>query len=347
MDSSAFLSVPTDRMHNLECLELTNLSFDTFYAADNIRKMTVLHVHDEMSSFSYWPQLTHLILTRHVCAPIRSILNNCPNLQQLSTVVENNITLQDSVAITTAHHLTYLSVTFNCHSNPSFFRDIYFPALTSLRIHCGLGNRFASFAWNIFDQSFHDVQFFSQLHQLQTLILAYSDMDGDALLELLRLTPKLLRLVIDSDLKTYRSFLTNLVYNPDEARIQLIPMLEDLTICIDTCYASRRLEFEEEVKDIGLALVQVAISRAVSTSPGGGIGHLRKVLLCYEEYQHFTEIIGTSLPMSPATMAALGDLECKVRRFGGGQRYRFVSLRNSSQLSQHPRLIIKGYYISK
>ncbi|KAF8879668.1 hypothetical protein CPB84DRAFT_290429 [Gymnopilus junonius] len=148
------------------------------------------------------------------------------------------------------------------------------------------------FSWDDGDVV-HYQHFVRQLHHLQTLILGYTQIKGDALLDILRSTPELVNLVVDSCMVTYKSFLAGLTYNPDYEYHSILPKLESFTMYIDSEDARFYESFEEEMVGLIEVLLKMIHSRTRPLSmddsyPGNGPARLRKVLLCHDDDSAFT-----------------------------------------------------------
>ncbi|KDR80045.1 hypothetical protein GALMADRAFT_1176579 [Galerina marginata CBS 339.88] len=117
-----------------------------------------------------------------------------------------------------AARLKEFSITIDTYEDiESVLATIQFPALNHLRFcwdqHSGST---WSFDWTLPFKAAY-IHFVNQLKLLHSLTLGFQNISGDALLEILRYTPLLVDLTVDSELLSYRSFLENLTYRPESA----------------------------------------------------------------------------------------------------------------------------------
>lgn len=301
--------LPSD-IHALECLDIqldSNLDaarvVSNALKAPTLRRLQLFPDIPISQSFSC-SHLTHLsLLGKFPGTAFRPILQNFPQLERLSMTVDEDMPTAEGSVLITSHHLTALSLTFQECSNPSFFQDLYFPALNYLHISSSVGLGNYLFTWDS-GGAIHYRHFVNQLRHLQTLILGYHQIKGDALLDLLRSTPEVVNLVVDSCMVTYRSFLAGLAYIPDEGHRLMLSKLEYFTMYIDVEDSSLDQSFKEEVPGLGEALLQMVHSRThpLNTGdfsfPDNRPARLRKVSLYHDGDSSLTNVIKSPLQVS-------------------------------------------------
>ncbi|PPR06817.1 hypothetical protein CVT26_003844 [Gymnopilus dilepis] len=189
-----------------------------------------------------WAQLTHLQFdAEKPYAFYHFISRNCPLLQYLSLSLSDDAgTTVSSLSYTDVvvmHHLKNLSLTLpyesEHHLSPFAWTD--FPALDPLRL-CNSDWSAPSILmkWAL---PFSKLQkrVISQLGGLRSLSLGYQKIRYDAMIEILRQTPLLVELELDSELEDYTLFFKALTYDAEKALATLpAPRLQDLRLFVET-----------------------------------------------------------------------------------------------------------------
>ncbi|KDR76452.1 hypothetical protein GALMADRAFT_246812 [Galerina marginata CBS 339.88] len=296
------LRLPGQRLCNLEYLQLEvwqssdqSELVEHFSVVPNLRQVQLAVGRGDVTPVFRYQQLTHLYLLDHSTYQgslrLHTVLQNCPTLKRLSMLVyqlDSPWTMKGSTIV--MDHLTDLSLIFKFRPppcppiDPSIFNQKSFPVLNYLQLACQ-GH------WPIFSgatqDDAHRAHFLSQLCLLRTLVLTRQSISGDELLKLLNSTPLLIKLSVQSDLKTYFSFFDGLTYCPSKANLKqsCIPKLEEFAIYVNTAKSSRDDEFKMELvrfRDSMLLMIQSRCPprHKVLSIDDDPPARLRKFLLC-------------------------------------------------------------------
>ena len=300
------------------------LGFDSLFVVASQRLSTVpriqrlavrLHGHglnNVNPTFPTWSHLRVLVLEGSTGVSFRSILQNCRNLEQLSTSVFRPDTSSPLHGHVVARNLVALSVAFDVESDPSFFKDISFPMLTRLRIACIEYSR--TFSWGNSKHFPRHSHFLSQLGSLKTLILSFLDICGADLLQLLSSMPNLERLVVDSELQTHTSFLAGLIFTPEKP---LLAKLRHFKLCIDLTSASTYPSFERTLEELGPAVFQMILSRLSSSGFPTIVCRpepLQRVQLVHTDHPMFNDKMHTALTVPPEVESFMAGVDFSVER---------------------------------
>ncbi|PPR06819.1 hypothetical protein CVT26_003846 [Gymnopilus dilepis] len=237
----------TFQMAGLEWDEITATASLTAVNAPRLRRV-MLHAVPRLRLDFPWNQLTHLEVKQyHPPSFFRFIMTNCPNLRRLALDLHGPFITSgetdSSRNLIVMSSLRKLSLNLR-KFEASLFHQIHFPVLEDFRLFNEMG--IYMLPW-VLPFSTYQTHIISQLQCLRSLILGNQTTNTETILGILRSTPRLVDLTIDSDLGNYTRLFTALAYSQTVGFDNIIvPNLEKFSLTIGFAGGVRPLFFATE-----------------------------------------------------------------------------------------------------